>query len=46
MKTLNSLVAITLLGAASVAGAQVNIPNPRCLAGPTNPPYASSSPTK
>jgi len=28
MKTLKSLVAITLLGAASVAGAQVNIPNP------------------
>ena len=28
MKTLNSLVAITLLGAASVAGAQVDIPNP------------------
>ena len=29
MKTLNSLVAITLLGAASVAGAQVNIPDPQ-----------------
>ena len=28
MKTLKSLVAITLLGAASVAGAQINIPNP------------------
>ena len=29
MKTLSSLVAIALLGAASVAGAQVNIPNPQ-----------------
>ena len=33
MKTLNSLVAITLLGAASVAGAQVNIPNPQLPGG-------------
>jgi hypothetical protein len=29
MKTLRSLVAITLLGAASVAGAQINMPNPQ-----------------
>jgi len=33
MKILNSLVAITLLGAASVAGAQVNIPNPQTPGG-------------
>src|SRR6185436_1430018 len=28
MKSLNSLIAMTLLGAASLAGAQVNIPSP------------------
>jgi hypothetical protein len=33
MKILNSLVAITLLGAASVAGAQINIPNPQLPGG-------------
>jgi hypothetical protein len=33
MKTLISLVAITLLGVASVAGAQVNIPNPQLPGG-------------
>jgi hypothetical protein len=33
MKTLSSLVAITLLGAAPVAGAQVNIPNPQLPGG-------------
>lgn len=33
MKTLNSLVAITLLGAASIAGAQVNMPNPQMPGG-------------
>jgi len=33
MKTLNSLVAITLLGAASVCGAQINIPNPQLPGG-------------
>jgi hypothetical protein len=33
MKTLNSLVAITLLGAASVASAQINIPNPQLPGG-------------
>jgi hypothetical protein len=33
MKILKSLVAITLLGAASVAGAQVNIPNPQLPGG-------------
>ena len=33
MKILNSLIAITLLGAASVAGAQVNIPNPQTPGG-------------
>jgi hypothetical protein len=33
MKTLNSLVAIALLGVASVAGAQINIPNPQLPGG-------------
>jgi hypothetical protein len=33
MKILNSLVAVTLLGAASVAGAQINIPNPQLPGG-------------
>jgi len=33
MKTLNSLVAITLLGAASIAGAQINMPNPQMPGG-------------
>jgi hypothetical protein len=33
MKTLESLIAITLLGAACVAGAQVNIPNPQLPGG-------------
>jgi aspartate/methionine/tyrosine aminotransferase len=33
MKILNSLIAITLLGATSVAGAQVNIPNPQMPGG-------------
>lgn len=33
MKTLHSLVAITLLGVASVAGAQINIPNPQLPGG-------------
>jgi aspartate/methionine/tyrosine aminotransferase len=33
MKILNCLVAITLLGAASVAGAQINIPNPQLPGG-------------
>ena len=28
MKTLKSLIAVTLLGTASVAGAQINMPNP------------------
>jgi hypothetical protein len=33
MKTLKILVAITLLGTATVAGAQVNIPNPQVPGG-------------
>ena len=33
MKTLHSLVAITLLGAASIAGAQINMPNPQMPGG-------------
>jgi aspartate/methionine/tyrosine aminotransferase len=33
MKILNSLVAVTLLGAAAAAGAQVNIPNPQLPGG-------------
>lgn len=33
MKTLHSLVAITLLGAASVASGQINIPNPQLPGG-------------